>query len=82
VNQWHETGLYKKTPGRRGTIIRPENVEHMRTALDKNPCSARHALVLHMSRGSLPTILHSDLKVDPYKMQVVQQLTNGDKVSS
>jgi hypothetical protein len=30
----------------------------------------------------LPKVLRSDLKVDPYKMQMVQQLTNGDKVIS
>jgi len=76
--------LYQKKPGRRGTVIRPENVEHMRTALDRNPCRSarRHALALHMSWGSLPKILHSDLKVNPYKMQVVQQLTKGDKFIS
>jgi hypothetical protein len=43
--------LCKKKPGRRGTAMMPENVEHMRIALDRNPyrSARRHAVVLQMS---------------------------------
>jgi transposase len=82
VREWRETCSVKdKKPGRRRTVRKPENVEHVRVALERSPRrSARlHASALHLSRRSLSRILHADLKFHPYKLQLVQQLSQHGK---
>ena len=72
----------EKSPGRPRSQRTPTRVEKDRQAHIRSPhCSAvRHALALGMSPCSLQRIIHDDLKFHPYKIQIVQQLNERDKV--
>ena len=84
VNHFRTTAssLKEKSPGRPRSQRTPARVEEARQALIRSPrrSAVRHALALGMSPRSLQRIIHDDLKFHPYKIQIVQQLNERDKV--
>jgi len=73
----------KKRRGRPRTSRTPENIEAVRRSILQSPrCSARkHASALGISNRSVHPILHQDLHFHPYKMVVVQELTQQDWIN-
>jgi hypothetical protein len=64
-------------------MMKPENLEIMRTVPKGNPClsARRHALRLLASKGSLFGILHIYSKFHPYKMKFMQEWSVCNKVT-
>jgi hypothetical protein len=54
----------------------PENVEAVRTSVQQSAkrSARKHAMALGISSRSLRRILHTDLKLHPYKMMLTQEL--------
>jgi hypothetical protein len=73
----------KQQPGRRPIVRAPENVEHTRTT-GVMPIILQDNMFSHSicKEEACPELLHANLKYYPYKMQVVQQLSDADKVIS
>jgi len=73
----------KKRRGRPRTSRTPENIEAVRRSVLQSPrCSARkHASALGISNRSVRRIPHQDLHFHPYKMAVVQELTQQDWIN-
>jgi len=71
----------KKQNGRRTTVRKSGGVEHMRTGLEGSTSFSRmtHSHTAYVRRKP-PEILHTNLKYHPYKMQVVQRLSDTDKI--
>jgi len=68
--------MKKKSPGPVATARTPENVERVKEAVVRGS-AWRHAVELGMSENTLRRILHKDLGFHPYKMMIVQTLTEG-----
>ena len=84
VDAFRETGnVSKKRKGPSKTVTTPQKVEQVRQSMLQSPTrSARkHAVAHGMSARSLRRILHADLHLHPYKMVLVQQLTERDYVT-
>ena len=75
--------LKRKSRGRPRTVRTPENVEAVRASIQQSPkLSARkHAMALGISSRSLRRILHTYLKLHPYKMMLAQELTFKNRAS-
>lgn len=66
--------------GRRRSVRTPENIERVRDSINDNPetSTRRRAAQLGMNRRSLQRILRTDLKLFPYKLQLVQRVSPAD----
>ena len=86
ILQWVEnfgtTGniMNKKPPGPARTERTPVNIACVSEALIRSlrQSARKHASELGLSRESVRSILQTDLRFHPYKMQVVQQLNMRD----
>jgi len=81
VDAFRETGnVSKMKKGPTRTVTTPENIERVRSSMQQSPkrSARKHALALGISRRSLHRIIHDELHFHPYKMVVVQQLTERD----
>ena len=78
-----EREVCKKRRGRSRTSRTPENIEAVRRFVLQSPTrSARkHASALGISNRSVRRILHQDHHFHPYKMVVVQELTQQDWIN-
>lgn len=82
MNKFRTDGnLRNKWVGKRRSVRTEENIERVRIAFQRSPkrSAKRHSIALALSATSLHRILRHDLKLYPYKLQVVQQLKDGDK---
>ena len=82
MRQWRETGSVQvKARTRRNTVRSPENIQRVRIALQRSPRRSvrRHSQLLNWSDRSVRRILHHDLHFQPYKLQIVQELTAAHK---
>lgn len=61
-------------------IRSPENIEAVRASILRSPrrSARKHASALGLSNRSLRRILHDDLHYHPYKMAIVQELSERD----
>ena len=82
VTKFEETGstLEKPKSGRPRTSRTAENVERVSRSVrnDKNLSIRKRASALNLDKSSLLRILHKDLKLHPYKIQLVQELKPQD----
>ena len=81
VDAFKETGsVSKRRKGPTRTVTTPENVERVRQSMLQSPerSARKHSAALGMSTRSLRRILHDQLHLHPYKMVMVQQLTERD----
>jgi len=70
VRQWRETGSVQiKARTRRNTVRSPENILHVRRALERSPrrLVRRHSQLLNLLDRSVRRILHHDLHFHPYR---------------
>ena len=84
VRNFEETSsTTKKKSGRPISVCTPENIERVRTAIERSPrrSARRHGTRLGISNRSVTRILHNDLHLHPYKIQIVQTLKGTDYVS-
>ena len=74
------TLLESKRP-RTAHVRSPENIAVLRVAIQRSPnkSTRQAAREMGISRRSVQRILHSDLKRFPYKITVLQKLTNQNK---
>jgi hypothetical protein len=72
--------LKRKSPGRPRTVRTPKNVEAVRASIQQSPkrFALKHAMALGISSRSLGRILHTDLKLHPYKMMLAEELSERD----
>jgi hypothetical protein len=75
--------LKRKSPGRPRTVRTPENVEAVRASIQQSPkrSARKHAMALGISSRSLRRILHTDLKLHPYKIMLAQELIERDQAN-
>jgi len=73
----------KQQQGRRTTVRKSGGVEHMRTGLEGSTSFniMTHSHTAYVRRKP-PEILHTNLKYHPYKMRVVQRLSDSDKITA
>jgi len=84
VENFRGTGsVSKKRRGRPQTSRTPENMEAVRRSVLQSPrrSARKHASALGISNRSVRRILHQDLHFHPYKMVVVQELTQQDCIN-
>ena len=84
VENFTGTGsVSKKRRGRPRTSRTPENIEAVRRFVLQSPrrSARKHASALGISNRSVRRILHQDLHFHPYKMVVVQELTQQDWIN-
>jgi len=82
VRQWRETGSVQvKARTLRNTVRSPENIQRVRIALERSPRRSvrRHSQLSNLWDRSVRRILHHDLYLHPYKLQIVQELTAAHK---
>ena len=76
--QWCEEGsvMCKKLPGQPSSVHTPKNTVRMSASAGRGPRQSAHkcAQVLGMSNSSVQHILHSDLNLHPYNLQIVHFL--------
>jgi hypothetical protein len=74
------SALKTRPQGRIRTSTSAENVDRVRASIQQSPRRSvrKHAASLGLSFSSVRRILHRDLKLHPYKIQVVQELTVRD----
>lgn len=82
IKRFESTGSVKvvKRTARSRPVRSHENIEAVRISIAANPStSTRHrSQELHISRSSLNRILHKDLYLHAYKIQLVQYLSPND----
>ena len=84
VNAFRECGsVAKPRNGLQRTIRTPENVERVRQSVLRSPrrSARKHAAAIGLSNTTVRRILHEDLHFHPYKLAVVQELTERDFVA-
>lgn len=84
INSIQECGnVAKPRKGRQRTIRSPENIERVRQSIERSPrrSASKHAAAMGISDTTVRRILHEDLKLHPYKLAVVQELTERDFVA-
>ncbi|KAJ4437073.1 hypothetical protein ANN_17208 [Periplaneta americana] len=84
IQNFEVTGsALKKSPGKQRSVRTPENINGVRVAMIRIlKRSARcHAISLGLSNTGMQRILHKDLHMHPYKIQVVQILKGANKVN-
>jgi len=83
IRQWCEEGSVtcKKPPGRPSSVRTPDNIGRVLASVIRSPrrSARKHAQALHMSDRSVWRILHSDMSLHQYKLQVVHTLSNRDR---
>jgi len=83
VRQWREEGSVtcKKPTGRLPSVLTPDNNARVLASISccLRRSARKHAQALRMSDRSVRCILHSDLSLHPYKLQVVHALSNQDR---
>lgn len=88
INNWvakfEETGstLDKKRSGRPRTSRTEENIDIVLQSVRENPTQStrKRSRILNVSRTSLQRILKKDLRLHPYKIQLVQELKDTDAI--
>jgi hypothetical protein len=71
--------MKRRPPGRPRTVRTPENVNRVRPAVLQSPRrSARRQSVALQLPNTVRRVLHKDLSFNPYKVQLVQELSNRD----
>ena len=84
MKKWQEEDSVQHlhSPGRPKVIRFSETTMRARDAIQNSPKRSmrRHSITLDISRGTLQRIVRCDLKLLPYKIQVVQQLADQDGV--
>jgi len=82
VHNFREKGsvLKSKHPGQQRSTRTPENIECVRSALQKSPGRShrKHAASLDMKASTVRCILHDDLNFHPYKILMTQELLPTD----
>ncbi|GBP12628.1 hypothetical protein EVAR_10284_1 [Eumeta japonica] len=82
VEKFEETGSTQEKPksGRQRSSRTVENVDSVTQSVRDNPDLSirKRAVALNVHRSSLFRILHKDLKLHPYKIQLVQELKPQD----
>ena len=74
------SALKRKSPGTLQSVRTPETIAAVRHAVTTSQRSAaKHALALGISDQSVRRILHLDLKFNPYKIMMVQELQERDR---
>lgn len=70
----------QKRGGSVRTVRTPENVEAVRLSVTRSPrrSARRHSVALGLSPRTVRRILHDDLHLHPYKIQIVQALNPRD----
>jgi hypothetical protein len=71
VRQWREIGsIQVKARTRRNTVRLPENIQRVRTALERSPRRSvlQHSQLLNLSDRRVRRILQHDLHCHPYKL--------------
>jgi hypothetical protein len=65
------------------TVSTPENIERVRAAIGCIPKQSahRHSITLNISSRSRQQIVHSNLHYHPYKIQIMQELSDCDFAS-
>lgn len=84
VTSFRECGsVAKLRPGHPRTARTPENVDRVRQSILRSPrrSARKHAAALGLSDATVRRILHDDLQFHPYKLAVVQELTERDFVA-
>lgn len=73
----------RKPPGRNRTVTSLENVALVRASIEQSPrrSARKHATALGISSRSVRRILHSHLKMHPYKIMLAQELSVQDYAS-
>lgn len=80
-HKFQNTGSVLTTyKGSQKSVRTPENIERVRQAIDQSPqrSARRHSQSLNLSTRTVQKILHNDLQLFPYKVQIVQQLFPND----
>ena len=74
VRQWREecSVTCKKPPGRPSSVCTPDNIARVLASVSRSPkrSAPKHDQALRMSDWSVRRILHMDLSLHPYKLQV------------
>ena len=86
IHQWvsnfrqTSSALKRKSPGRPRTSTGSESVAAVAASIRQSPRRSlrKHASALHMSYSSVRRILHRSLHMHPYKIMVVQELSEND----
>jgi hypothetical protein len=82
MQRFEETGSLMNLPhtGRPRSARKEENIERVRASIEDEPqtFTRRRSRELGLSRTSLRRILTKDLKMFPYKIQLVQKLKPTD----
>ena len=74
------SALNRRRSGRPRTRTAQENVTAVADSIEQSPRRSirKHAFALHMSSASVHRILHKSLHMHPYKIMVVQELSERD----
>lgn len=82
IHKFEETGIPNKTKhrGPNKTVRTPENIARVRASIERSPKRSvrKRAQALRLCKTSLLRILHKDLNLHPYKIQIVQALKPTD----
>ena len=83
VRQWHVecSVMCKKPLGQLSSVCTPENIAWMLASISHSRrwSTIKCTQVIGMSHRSVWHVLHSDLNLHPYKLQIVHSLINQDK---
>jgi len=83
-HKFQNTGSVLRTyKGSQKSVRTPENIERVRQAIEQSPqrSARRHSQWLNLSTRTVQRILHNDLQLFPYKVQIVQRLLPNDFVT-
>jgi len=74
------SALPRKPSGRPRNMRTPEHVQRVRASIEQSPrrSARKHAAALGISDQTVRRILHTDLRMHPYKMMVSQELSVKD----
>ena len=74
------SALKKNSPGRPQTSTGPDNVAAVKAAIEQSPrrSARKHVIALQLSEHSVRRMLHRNLKMHPYKMEIEQELSDRD----
>ena len=74
------SALKRKPQGRIPTVRTPENIDKVRMAIVKSQRHSvrRHSTAIGLSDRSVQRILYKDLNIHPYKIVIVQELSDRD----
>lgn len=81
VKNFRECGsVLRRRVGGQRTVRTPENIDRVRRSILQSPqrSARKHASALALSNRTVRRILHEELNFHPYKMVVVQELTQRD----